>query len=496
MSISLPKFIRGSQIALPIPQYPVAGARWLMSNASLPPPPLSSTMQSSAPATGALQASLAAADSAQALARSWNVMGEAPTLMLAFGKSSLEMARAATMLFDSPPVETIVLAVPDRIARRGASDGIGSAGRVLILPADHPLPTERSVHAAAIVRDAVVSFAREHGERGRIIALISGGGSAHLSLPAGELALDDLARLNRLLQQAGCSIHELNAVRKHTEQLKGGLLARLAGACSVHAFVASDVMGDPLDVIASGPCAPDPTTYGEALAIIDRYLLAGQLPGVAAHLRAGAAGHHAETLKPNEARANVHHTIITSNAVALDAAAQSLKGSGYHIASVTQAMQSLHAKEVGETLAAGAINIVQSCVRGEQSRVAILWGGEPVVDIRGVERSNTGATALGGPSQELALAAAIAMHQAMPLLREHNARVTIAAFSTDGIDGPTPAGGGYLTHDMVEHLPIDEARDALARHDSHSFLGAQRGLLTTGPTGVNVNHIAMILIDR
>jgi glycerate 2-kinase len=472
-------------------------------------------MQPPAPATDALLAALAAADPARALAHAWNIAGHPPTLLLAFGKSSLEMARAAASLLAQPPVRAIVLAVPERLAHAGSSDGIAAASypecNLEIHPADHPLPTPRSLHAATIVRDAVARFANEYGPRGRIIALISGGGSAHLSLPARGLTLDDLTALNTLLQRAGASIHELNAVRKHTEQLKGGLLAKLAGQCSVHAFVASDVMGDPLDVIASGPFAPDPTTYADALAIIDRYKLNAQLPRIVDHLRHGTQGHHAETLKPQEASANVHHTIITSNAVALHAAAVSLKASGYHVIITTQEAQSFHARTVGECLAAAALS---THPRGtgvppvstdpssntshlhRHNRIAFLWGGEPVVDVRDSQASSSAGNALGGPSQELALAAAIELHEALPTLRAHHASVTLATFSTDGIDGPTPSAGALLTHNAIENLPIQEAREALARHDSHTFLKAQQVLLTPGPTGLNVNHLAMILIDR
>lgn len=436
------------------------------------------------------QAALGAVDANTALARAWDVSGERPTLVLGIGKSSLELARAATRLLSSPAELTLVAAVPERLALAGAADGIGTSGRVRIFPADHPWPTERSVVAADAIRGAVVEFARVHGSSGRIVALISGGGSAHLALPDGELVLKDLVSVNMHMQRAGASIHELNAVRKHTERLKGGRLGVLSAPCDVHAFVASDVMGDPIDVIASGPFAHDPTTFQDAIRALERYGLLEALPNIAHHLREGVAGRRLETPKAGEI-ARIPHQVIASNAVAIEAVSKSLEGSGWKVVHTARELGPVHAAQVGEALARRAIEVAVCSRSGHGRKLALVWGGEPVVDVRPAGNR----CGVGGPSQEVALAASIVLHESMEVLHRAGAAVSIATFSTDGVDGPTGAAGALVSHAQIERLPIAAAREALFRHDSHGLWTSVGGLLLTGPTGANVNHLAVVQVS-
>jgi len=358
-----------------------------------------------------------------------------------------------------------VTAVPERIGRAGAM------GVLREYPADHPLPMARNVEAAR----AVDTLARRVRPGERVILLISGGGSAHLTMPAGAITLDELAAVTRALQRAGAPIKDLNAVRKHAERLKGGRLAAMMSGVDVRVFVLSDVMGDRLDAIASGPAAADPTTYGDALEVLERFGAAGVSPGVTEHLRRGAAGLEEETPKPGDPRlAGVKSVIIASNATAVDAAARAAAELGFRVMEQRTGVEGPSA-EAGRQLAA-ELRRLDSEGAGP---CAVVVGGETTVDAAGSD-------GLGGPSQELALAAAMDLP----------GRGAVLAFSTDGVDGPTDAAGAVVTGCAVaralEH-GVDLAR-ALARHDSYTALGAIGALVRTGPTGTNVNHIAAGLV--
>ncbi len=397
--------------------------------------------------------------------------------LLAFGKASLEMADEALLALPSRISRGIATCVPERLAsfpasRRAAFD----AANIELLPADHPFATQRNLDAAARVRDFVQSIASEE----HLLVLISGGGSAHLTLPAPNLSLDNLRDVTRLLQRAGRDIKELNAVRKHCEQLKGGRLAALCNANDVRVLILSDVLGDPLDVISSGPFAPDPTTYADALAVLERADGWSRALEIVKHLRKGSLGELPETPKPGDPSLHyVAATIIGGNAQLVEALA-------VHAASLNIAVAAQWQSISGDV--ASVSNRIAEFIRtlplAKTPRVLIV-GGEWTVNVGDSPGS-------GGPSQELALSLAIELA---------GTPAAALVYSTDGIDGPTDAAGAIITGDtfsIAQTAGLDPRR-FLADHDSHTFFSSlpDSGAvhLKPGPTGTNINHIAVILIQ-
>ncbi len=443
-------------------------------------------------------AALKAADPAAALRGSWAeawrqrgidpAKGQ-PTLVLAIGKCSVEMAAACLDLLGRPATATIVAAVPERA--RSAALPIERAGNCRVMEADHPIPGNRSFAAALAIQEAVGAFARDHGEKGLLIGLVSGGGSSHLTLPAGNLTVEDLAEAGKSLQSGGATIFQINCIRRHTEVLKGGRLGALTHPARVQVFVASDVIGDPLDVIASGPFAADSSTYAEALAIADRFRLIDRAPAVVSHLRKGALGQAPEMIRPGDPVLRfIHQTVICNNQTALAAAAGAAAGQGFLVTGCGPMAQPSAALEA-RRLVRGAIADADA---HPAAAIARLVGGEPTVDTRDAR----GRAGVGGPSQELALAAALelrgaAWHEATGSMPGH--RMVVASLSTDGIDGPTDAAGAIIPDDLMlgDAWSTVRAREHLAAHDSHTFLDGAGCLLRTGPTGINANHIALAL---
>jgi hydroxypyruvate reductase len=289
------------------------------------------------------------------------------------------------------------------------------------------------------------------------------------------LSLADLQTTTESLMRAGAAIPQLNAVRKHCEKLKGGGLARLAHPAPVRAFVLSDVIGDPLDVIASGPFAPDPTTFADAVDVLRHFDLLDAVPTVTAHLEAGARGERPESAKPgNPLFEAVSHTIIGSNRLALEAVSEGAREAGWHVLGVEGGISG-EAREQGTRLAA-----IARSLPGDATRPAChLVGGETTVTVRG--------SGIGGRNLELALAAAIAL--------DGLENVALAAFATDGVDGPTDAAGAIVTGGTAARarsLGL-EPEAFLADNDSYTFFETVGGLIQTGPTGTNVNDIAIVL---
>jgi hydroxypyruvate reductase len=414
-----------------------------------------------------IAAALEAADPARALARHWpaDLAGAGPHYVIGAGKASLEMALQLEKLCEL--AGGAVAVVPERLARLDHEP----AG-FQVFPAAHPLPDERNLRAA----HAIAETARQAGPDATLIALISGGGSAHLTLPAEGLTLEDLRLISSALMRAGAPIGELNTVRKHCEQLKGGGLARLAYPARVWAFILSDVMGDPLDVIASGPLAPDPTTYADALAVLARYGLREAAPAVTAHLEAGLRGEHPETVKPGDAvLEHVTSYIIGSNRLALDAVEHRAAQMGWHIAGREDNVGG-EAREVGRHLGETARRLANT----PQRPCLYLIGGETTVTVRGMGK--------GGRNQEMALAAALAL--------DGLEGAAVMTLGTDGVDGPTDAAGAIVTDQTCAHaraLGVDP-QAYLEDNDSHTFFDRVGGLLRPGPTGTNVNDIALVLV--
>ena len=341
--------------------------------------------------------------------------------------------------------------------------------------AAHPIPDESGQHGAR----QVLRMAHEAGASDLLFCLISGGGSALLPLPAGDITLDDLQALTDALLRCGATINEINAVRKHCSQIKGGQLARAAYPATVVSLILSDVVGNPLDVIASGPTVPDTTTFADAWYVLTRYDIQDAVPKrIRVHLRAGVEGRVAETPKPGDPLfAQVQNVIIGSNAIAAVAARDVAERMGFNALLLSTYVEG-EAREVGRVMAGIAKSLVAEGWPVPRP-ACVVAGGETTVTLRGSGK--------GGRNQELALAAAIAL-DGWP-------KVMLVTLATDGTDGPTDAAGAIVTGDTVARaraLGLSPA-DFMARNDSYSFFDRLGDLIRTGPTNTNVNDLLFIL---
>ncbi len=348
--------------------------------------------------------------------------------------------------------------------------------RVELLEAGHPLPDARGVAAG----ERIATLLTQLGERDLVLALISGGGSALLTRPAPGIRLDDLQRLTGVLLACGASINEINTLRRHLDTLKGGGLARLAAPATVITLVLSDVVGDPLDVIASGPTVADPTTFADALDVLERYNVLDQTPvAIRRRLESGVRGEIAETPKPGDpALARVGNLIIGSNRLAVEAALAAAHREGFNALILTTFLQG-EARVVGRVLAAIAREIADNN-RPISRPACVIAGGETTVTLRGDGR--------GGRNQELALAAVADLAAAPGAL--------LVALATDGGDGPTDAAGAVVsatTYQRAGDLGLDVTA-ALARNDSYPFFDALGDLLRPGSTHTNVNDLALVVV--
>ncbi len=322
----------------------------------------------------------------------------------------------------------------------------------------------------------MLRLAKTAGPNDVALCLLSGGGSALLPAPADGVTLADKLAVTKLLHHCGATINEMNAVRKHLSAIKGGRLAQAFTGKAMVSLLISDVIGDPLDVIASGPTAADPTTFADALAVLDRYHLRGQAPPtVLAHLQKGADGKIAET--PKSIPANVSNRILGNNAKALAAASACAERLGYHVLNLGSEIQ-------GETrdAAASHANIVRSICQEARLPTCLISGGETTVTLS----PNPGK---GGRNQEFVLAAILKL-ETLP-------NVVILSGGTDGEDGPTDAAGASADAATLERaaaLGLD-GRDFLARNDAYPFFEATGDLFKTGLTQTNVMDVRVLLFS-
>lgn len=341
--------------------------------------------------------------------------------------------------------------------------------------AAHPVPDSRGLAAAA----EALRVARKAGPRDLVLCLVSGGASALWPAPPAGVSLTELRALTGALLRAGATIREINTVRKHLSRIAGGWLAKAAWPARVVTLVVSDVVGSPLDVIASGPTVPDPTTFADALGVVRAYEITAA-PGALHHLHRGAAGELPETPKPGDAAfARVSAHVVAGNGDALEGARAAAAGLGYRAEIVADDLEG-EAREVAHPVAELALQRQRSLAPGD-APLALILGGETTVTVRG--------HGTGGRNQELALALAIEL--------EGCAGIVAAAFGTDGTDGTTNAAGASVDSGTVARGSSSGAtpRDALARNDSHPFLRAAGDLIVTGPTGTNVCDVVIVLIE-
>ena len=354
--------------------------------------------------------------------------------------------------------------------------------RIHVHEAGHPVPDEAGLRGAR----EIVKILESAGEGDLVLLCLSGGGSALMPLPVKGVSLADKRAATQALLACGADIREVNTVRKHLSQLKGGQFAQAAQPAEVVALILSDVVGDPLDVIASGPSAPDGTTFRDALAVLSKYGIESRAPrSVLEHLRAGAAGAKPETPKPGDPIfAKVRNLIIANNTASIAACARKARALGYRPLALSSMIEG-EAREVARVLVAIAR---ESLTHGRPARLrqgyggqaCLISGGETTVTLRGNGR--------GGRNQEFALAAAIAARGLQG--------VAILAGGTDGTDGPTDAAGAFAdgaTCDRAAQLGLNAA-DFLARNDSYHFFQPLGDLLMTGPTGTNVMDLYLLLV--
>jgi glycerate 2-kinase len=348
--------------------------------------------------------------------------------------------------------------------------------RIELRQAGHPVPDARGREAA----QRMVGLLQGTTADDLVICLLSGGGSALLPLPVPGVTLDDLQRLTSDLLRCGATINEINAVRKHLSQVQGGQLARLAAPAPVITLILSDVVGSPLDVIASGPTVPDTSTFADAMNVLERYGLVEQTPPtIVAHLRRGLAGDVAETPKPGDpVFERVQTLVIGDNRIAAQAAVQKAAELGFHTLLLSTYVEG-EAREVAKVLAGLGKEI--ACYGQPLPRPACLVaGGETTVTIRGQGK--------GGRNQELALAAAMAL--------EGWEDVLLLTVATDGGDGPTDAAGAFADGTTVARARAQGLNPAayLANNDAYNFFQALGDLLITGPTRTNVNDLTLVFV--
>ncbi len=377
------------------------------------------------------------------------------------GKAAAPMARALEDILGGRIAGGLV------ITRHGY--GMGREGDVIeVVEAGHPIPDEAGVKGAG----RLLEIAEGACERELVLCLISGGGSALMPAPVEGVTLAEMQALTDDLLRSGANINAINAVRKHLSRIKGGRLARAVHPAQMIALILSDVVGSPLDVIASGPTAPDSTTFADARAVLNRYGV--QPPDSIAHVLKLA---RTETPKPGDpAFERVTNVIIGDNAAAARAALSEAESLGFHTLLLSTYVQG-EAREVGRVLAAVAREIDRSG-RPVPRPACVIAGGETTVTVTG--------QGTGGRNQEVALGAAADIGGLEGVI--------VASLATDGADGPTDAAGalidGAFAHRAGENgLSI---QGALADNDAYPLLEKLGALLLTGPTRTNVNDLAFV----
>ncbi len=350
----------------------------------------------------------------------------------------------------------------------------GRLGRIRVLEASHPLPDGRGVIAANRIRD----FASMAGEEDIVLCLFSGGASALMVLPAEGITLKDKQEVTQLLLSSGADIGEINSVRKHLSAIKGGRLAEAAFPARVSTLIMSDVIGNDIGTIASGPTAPDETSFKQAAEILKMRGVYNRLPdSVKNYLNKGCLGGIPETPKLGaEIFGRVDNLIVASNMTALEKAREVAGYMGYH-AFIYDSMLNGEARDAAAKLAREAIQYKKE---GGLSPACLIVGGETTVTVNG--------TGLGGRNQELALAFA--------MQTDKNPEISALFAGTDGTDGPTLAAGAFVDGYTIKNAMKQgiETSEYLSANDSYHFFEALGDLFSPGPTGTNVMDIGIILI--
>lgn len=394
-------------------------------------------------------------------------------IVVGAGKATARMALAIEVLLGEKISAGLIVVKTDHTARLTIIEQI---------EASHPVPNEAGIAGT----QQILQMVRGADEKTLVICLISGGASALLVAPIEGITLQDKQEMTRMLLNAGATINELNAVRKHLSAVKGGRLAQAAFPAQLVTLIVSDVIGDPLDVIASGPTSPDNSTFAEAWAMIEKFGLQEKLPlRVADYLQRGMAGQVPETVKANHScLAGTNNLIVASIRQALAAAQDKAAQLGFVTKTMSDKLQG-EARDAARFLVQAAHTEMTGIKPNE--RHCLLNGGETTVTVHG--------TGMGGRNQELALAFALGI--------EGNQHMSLLSAGTDGTDGPNDAAGAIVdggTTSRARSLGIDP-RSYLDNNDSYTFFqnldtatGTQLSQLKTGPTGTNVMDIQILLL--
>jgi len=416
---------------------------------------------------GSFHAALAAADPSKIVGAHLPPPPRGRTVVVGAGKAAASMAAAVESHW---PADAALQGI---VITRYAH-GVPTR-RIRVVEAGHPVPDEKGQEAAR----EILETARSLGKDDLLLVLVSGGGSSLLALPAEGVAMEDLKQVTRALLASGAPIQDMNTVRKHLSAIQGGRLAAVTRA-RVHALVISDVTGDDPTHIASGPCAPDPTTYGDALDILARF---GVDPPAAIrrHLERGAAGEIAETPKPGDAAlARAENRVIATAHQSLLAAATFFQGHGVASMVLGDSVTG-ESSEVAKVYGALAREVR---FHGHPAKppVALISGGETTVTLRGNGR--------GGRCTEFLLSLAVDL--------QGLERTWAIACDTDGIDGSEDNAGAVLSPDALSRAATlgVSAKKLLAGNDGYGFFSALGELVVTGPTRTNVNDYRVILVEK
>ncbi len=392
--------------------------------------------------------------------------------LIAFGKAACPMIKAALDVIPKQCLSGVAIAVTNY-------ENLKSVPGVNVIGAGHPLPDEAGFNAAKLCAETA-----QNAKAGELVlVLVSGGGSALIPYPVDSITLKDKILTTDLLLASGATINQINGVRKHLSQLKGGGLARMIAPADCHALILSDVIGDDISAIASGPTVPDSTTFSDAIAILKKKAIWNKAPNsVRYYLESGHQGKIKETPKVGDACfANANHTLIGSNRISVDAMRGAAQAQGFDVM--------LYSDNLCGEASVAAEKLVQfaktQLEKISEKPLAILSGGETTVTLKGNGR--------GGRNQEMALAFALNAEK-LGLVENW----VYLSGGTDGRDGPTDAAGGMADSGTIQRILDTGLNPAklLANNDSYTALQSSHDLLITGATGTNVADLQVLLIKN
>lgn len=387
--------------------------------------------------------------------------------VVGFGKASKRMAEALIDLMGDRILGGIVITPSEE----------GRIGPVQVVKGDHPIPRENTLRSS----QKLLSYITESvSEEDTLVVLVSGGGSALFEVPENGVTLEDIAYLSKELMKRGADIVELNTIRKRLSKVKGGKMLRFVKAKNVLSLIISDVVGDRLDTIASGPTAPDDTTFRDAYNILNKYKLLEELPeNVRNVFTKGLAGDLPDTPKPGDKLFNkVKNIIIASNSIVLEEVAKKVESLGFKPLILTSMLEG-EAREVGKVLAS-IVKSIHQYGKPIPRPAALIAGGETTVTVKG--------SGVGGRNQEMCLSLAMRI-KGLP-------NVVAACFATDGVDGVSPATGAIVDGETIDRaldLGLDPQKH-LDNNDSYTLLSKLGCSIVTGYTGTNVNDVFIALI--